>query len=205
MKLKKKNIINCMCRNLILISHLMLVMLSFSSCTNDKNSEVSPVNEGEFITTVRLVFTPTTAGKSVILEFKDLDGEGANAPIISISSPFEQSKTYNGVITFRDDLANPSIDITPEIIEEALEHQIFYQTTGNLNPLKYANTNSNFDNKGKPLGLQSVFKTTTAASGILRISLRHGPNKNALNVANGDITNAGGATDIAVDFNITVE
>jgi hypothetical protein len=194
-----------MCKNLTLISFLMLVMLSFISCTNDKKSEVSPVNEGEFITTVRLVFTPTTAGKSITLEFKDLDGEGANAPIITVSSPFEQSKTYNGVITFRDDLANPSIDITPEIIEEALEHQIFYQTTGNLNPLKYANTKSNFDSNGRPLGLQSLFKTTTAASGVLRISLRHSPNKNALNVANGDITNAGGATDIAVDFNITVE
>ncbi|SHN52144.1 hypothetical protein SAMN05444395_101348 [Flavobacterium fryxellicola] len=205
MKFQSKKIKISLCKNATICSLLLLVMVTFSSCTNDENIELSPVNEGEFITTVRLVFTPTTAGKSVTLEFKDLDGEGANAPVITVSSPFDQSKTYNGVITFRDDLANPAIDITPEIIEEALEHQMFYQTTGNLNPLKYADTKSNFDSKGKPLGLQSVFKTTTAASGLLRISLRHGPNKNGLNVASGDITNAGGATDIAVDFNITVE
>jgi hypothetical protein len=59
------------------------------------------------------------------------------------------------------------------------------------------------DSKGMPLGLQLVF-TTTAASGILRVTLRHGPNKNVEGVSGGDITNAGGATDATVDFQIKV-
>ncbi|CAM2747351.1 hypothetical protein SAMN05444143_101357 [Flavobacterium succinicans] len=172
-------------------------------CTTD--DPIVPVNEVEFITTVRLVFTPENGGKNVVLEFKDLDGEGANAPIVTVSSAFEKAKTYNGVITFKNELVNPAIDITREIVQEALEHQMFYQTTGNLNPLTYATTQSNLDTKGKPLGLHSVFKTTGSATGVLRVTLKHGPNKGAPNVANGDITNAGGATDAQVDFNITVE
>nr|WP_315158769.1 type 1 periplasmic binding fold superfamily protein [uncultured Flavobacterium sp.] len=166
---------------------------------------IEPVNEVEFITTVRLVFTPENGGKNVVLEFKDLDGEGANAPVITVSSSFEKAKTYSGAITFKNELITPAIDITREIVQEALEHQMFYQTTGSLNPLTYATTQSNFDAKGKPLGLQSVFRTTGAATGILRVTLKHGPNKSAPNVANGSITNAGGATDAQVDFNITVE
>lgn len=183
---------------------LVFSALVLNSCSNT-DDVVAPANEGEFITTVRLQFVPTTAGKTIVLEYKDLDGEGANAPQISISSPFERSKTYNGSITFRDDLAIPAIDITPEIIAEATEHQMFFQTTGTLQPFTYSKNPSNFDKNGKPLGLEFTFTTTTAATGTLRASLRHGPNKNASNVALGDITNASGATDIEVDFPITVE
>lgn len=182
---------------------MVMLLLFAAGCTQD--DVLISVNEIEFITTVNIVFTPTSGGKKVTIEFKDLDGEGANEPIVTVSSAFEKATTYNGIVSFRNDLANPAIDITPEIIEEALEHQMFYQTTGNLNPIRYANTKSNLDSKGMPLGLQSVFTTTTAASGILRVTLRHGPNKNGQGVSGGDITNAGGATDAAVDFPIKVE
>jgi hypothetical protein len=35
--------------------------------------------------------------------------------------------------------------------------------------------------------------------------LRHEPNKDALNVASGEITNAGGETDIEVSFPVTIK
>lgn len=193
-----------MIRNRIYQTASMAMLLLFAlGCSQDDT--LTPVNEVEFITTVNIVFTATSGGKKVTLEFKDLDGEGANEPIVTVSSAFEKATTYNGIVSFGNDLANPAIDITPEIIAEALEHQMFYQTTGNLNPILYANTKYNLDSKGMPLGLQSVFTTTTAASGILRVTLRHGPNKNGQGVSSGDITNAGGATDAAVDFPIKVE
>ena len=103
-----------------------LSIVFLGGCTTDDS--IVPVNEVEFITTVRLVFTPESGGKNVVLEFKDLDGEGANAPIVTVSSAFEKAKTYNGVITFKNELVNPAIDITREIVQEALEHQMFYQT-----------------------------------------------------------------------------
>lgn len=183
---------------------ILVSALTLYSCSNT-DEVVAAVNEGEFITTVTLVFTPTSPGKTITLQYKDLDGEGANAPVITMNNKFERFKTYNGTVSFRDDFASPAIDITPEIIVEALEHQMFFQTTGTLQPISYARNPTNFDKNGKPLGLQFIFTTAGAASGTLRASLRHGPNKNAPNVSLGDITNAGGATDIAVDFNIDIE
>ncbi|OOG64718.1 type 1 periplasmic binding fold superfamily protein [Flavobacterium sp. A45] len=177
--------------------------LTFSSCNND-NDDPIPVNEEELITTVTAVFTPEGGGTAVTLQYKDLDGEGANAPVVTVSSAFAKNKTYNGTVTFKNDLANPAEDITSEILEEGEEHQIFYQKTGTLNALTYGTSSSNFDKNGKPIGLQSVFTTTEAASGTLTITLRHEPNKSATNVASGDITNAGGSTDAEVTFSISV-
>ena len=184
----------------------LVTALTFSSCSNDDdNNTPPPVNEEELITTVTAIFTPVDGGTAITLQYKDLDGEGANAPIVSVSGAFAKNKTYNGAVTFKNELANPAEDITSEIIEEGDEHQVFYQKTGTLNALTYAAASSNFDKNGKPVGLQSVFTTTGEASGNLTITLRHEPNKNATNVASGDITNAGGSTDAEVSFNISVQ
>ncbi|WP_418264531.1 type 1 periplasmic binding fold superfamily protein [Flavobacterium faecale] len=181
----------------------MVAALTFFSCSNDDNP-APPVNEEELITTVTAVYTPVGGGTAITLQYKDLDGEGANAPVITVSGNFEKNKTYNGVLTFKNELANPAEDITPEIIAEGTEHQVFYQTTGTLNVFTYSTATSNFDSNGKPVGLQSVFTTTGAATDTLTITLKHGPNKTANNVASGDITNAGGSTDAQVSFTLTV-
>lgn len=183
----------------------LLATLTFSSCSNDDDNVAPPVNEQELITTVTAIYTPEGGGTAITLQYKDLDGEGANPPVITISGNFEQNKTYNGAVTFKNELANPAEDITSEILEESLAHQLFYQTTGTLNPFTYGKATSNFDKNGKPIGLQSVFVTTGAATGNLTITLRHEPNKSGENVVNGDITNAAGSTDAEVSFSIKVQ
>jgi hypothetical protein len=182
----------------------LVTALIFSSCSNDDDNPAPPVNEEELITTVTAIYTPVGGGATVTLQYKDLDGEGANAPVITVSGAFAKNKTYNGTVTFKNELANPAEDITPEIVEEGAEHQLFYQKTGTLNAFTYGSASSNFDKNGKPVGLQSVFTTTEAASGTLTITLRHEPNKSATNVASGDITNAAGSTDAEVSFPISV-
>lgn len=182
----------------------LVTALTFSSCSNDDDAPDQPVNEEELITTVTAIYTPVGGGTAISLQYKDLDGEGANAPVITVSSAFAKNKTYNGTVTFRNELANPAQDITPEIIEEGDEHQLFYQKTGTLNAFTYGTASNNFDKNGKPVGLQSVFVTTGEASGNLTITLRHEPNKSGENVANGDITNAKGSTDAEVKFPISV-
>ncbi len=179
----------------------IVASLALSSCEKD---DPIPVNEEELITTITAIYTPVGGGTAVTLLYKDLDGDGPNAPVISVSSPFAQSKTYNGSVTFKNEAANPAEDITPEITAEGVDHQLFYQKTGTLNAFTYGTAASNLDTNGKPIGLQSVFMTTGAASGTLKITLRHEPNKSAANVAAGDITNAGGATDAEVTFPISV-
>lgn len=182
----------------------LVAAFTFSSCSSDDGDPAPPVNEEELITTITAIYIPVGGGTAVTLQYKDLDGEGANAPVITVSGPFAKNKTYNGTVTFKNELANPAEDITPEILEEGNEHQIFYQATGSLNAFTYGTAASNFDTNGKPIGLQSVFATTEAASGTLTITLRHEPNKSAANVANGDITNATGSTDAEVSFSISV-
>lgn len=183
----------------------LVAALTFSSCSNDDDNPDPPVNEEELITTVTAIYTPVDGGTAVTLQYKDLDGEGANPPVITVSSAFEKNKTYNGTVTFKNELTNPAEDITPEILEEGVDHQLFYQKTGTLNSFTYGTASSNFDKNGKPIGLQSVFATTGTASGNLTITLRHTPNKSGANVAAGDITNAAGSTDAEVSFSISVQ
>jgi hypothetical protein len=178
-----------------------LAATAFSSCNND---EATAVNEEELITSITAIYTPVGGGNAITLQYKDLDGDGPNAAVITVSSPFAQSKTYNGAVTFKNEAVNPLVDITPEIIAEGVDHQLFYQKTGTLNAFTYGTAASNLDTNGKPVGLQSVFMTTGVATGNLKITLRHEPNKSAANVASGEITNAGGATDAEVTFPISV-
>ena len=67
---------------------------------------------------------------------------------------------------------------------------------GHHTDLSYADTDAN----GAPIGLETTMTTGDAATGKLQVTLRHEPDKGATGVAQGDITNAGGETDIQVEF-----
>ena len=188
-------------KNLKITTLALVALLALSSCSKD---DTPPVNEEELITTVTAVFTPQGGGTTVTLLYKDLDGDGLNA-LNEVTGNFVQNKTYDGAVTFKNEAADPIEDITPEIITEGDEHQLFYEKTGTLNVFTYGTASSNFDVNGKPIGLQSVFTTTGAASGTLKITLKHLPNKSGVNVAAGDITNAFGNTDVEIIFNLTVQ
>lgn len=182
------------------ISLLALVAtLSFTSCSSDDDALV-PVNEEEVITTVTATFTPQGGGTPVTLTSCDLDGDGPDAPILTVSGDFAVGTNYNGTVTFLNELANPAENITEEITEEGDEHQIFFQQNG-LGTFTYADEDVN----GNPIGLQFTYEAAQAeTSGNLTITLRHEPNKNAEGVSNGIITNAGGSTDATVTFAVNV-
>ena len=188
-------------KNLKITTLALVALLALSSCSKD---DTTPVNEEELITTVTVVFTPQVGGTSITLQYKDLDGDGLNA-LNEVTGNFVQNKTYDVAVTFKNEAADPIEDITPEIITEGDEHQLFYEKTGTLNAFTYGTASGNFDVNSKPIGLQSVFTTTGAASGTLKITLKHLPNKSGADVADGDITNAFGNTDVEVIFNIIVE
>jgi hypothetical protein len=190
-------------KNSKILAIALVSIFTFSSCSDDEKPV--PVVEEEVITTVTAVYTPVEGGTQITLKSRDLDGNGSNPPIVTFSGKFAQGKTYNGVVTFLNEMVNPAEDITEEIKELALEHQVFYQKTGGINNIIYADTPSNKDSNGNPVGLESVFTTTGVATGTITITLKHEPNKSAPNVANGDITNAEGTTDVEVTFNIEVQ
>ena len=89
-----------------------------------------------------------------------------------------------------------------EVEEEDDEHQFFYTVgSGLAAQTEYAN----FDGDGNPLGTVFILTTGAASSGSLTFTLRHEPNKTASGVNEGDISNAGGSTDIEVTFALVVE
>ena len=178
-----------------------IVALFISSCSSDDNSS-APVNEEEVITTVKVTLTPQNGGTPIVLQSRDLDGDGPNAPVITTSANLAANTVYNGSLDLLNEIATPAESITSEIIEEALDHQFFFSATNNIGTTAYA---APFDGNSQPIGVNFTFTTTNAANGNLTVVLRHEPNKSADGVASGDITNAGGETDIQVTFPVVVE
>lgn len=176
---------------------LVIAGLALFSC--EKDDPVVP-NEEELITTMNIVLT-SDSGDQVEFSFKDIDGDGGNSPVISTENLKAQT-TYSAEVELLNETESPAEDITEEVREENEEHQFFYRTEGGLDlNIEY----SDQDDSGNPLGLKTEFTTGAPSSGQLVVTLRHEPNKDAAGVSEGDISNAGGETDIEVTFDILVE
>lgn len=182
-------------KNLKLIALLVIPVLFSTSCSNDD----APVNEEEVITTVRT--TLTGGGQIITLTSRDLDGDGPNAPVVTVSGNLVAGVTYTGSTEFLNELENPAEDITVEVEQEGTKHQVFYQLAPSIGTTTYTDTDVN----GRPIGLNfTLVAGTSGATGTLTVTLKHDLNKSAAGVAAGDITNAGGSTDAAVSFSVAV-
>ena len=187
-------------KNLKKLALIFVGITVFVSCSKDDNPVPTPVNEEEVITTVT---TTLTNGSNVItLKSRDLDGDGPNNPLITASGNLVANTTYTGTVTFLNEIANPTDNITEEVLAEGVDHQLFYQPSpASIGVFTYADTDVN----GKPIGLQFSLTTGAAISGNLLVTLRHEPNKSAVGVSSGNITNAGGATDAAVIYPVVIQ
>jgi hypothetical protein len=177
---------------------LLAVSTLLSCSSNDDNPKL--VNEEEVITSV--ITTLTNGDQVITLSSRDLDGNGPNPPVVTVSGPLAVNTEYSGEVRFLNETGIPVEDMTDEIREEGTAHQLFYQATPALGTILY----NDADNNGKPLGLK--FKLTTfadPASGNLIITLKHQPDKNAPGVTEGNLANAGGATDAQVSYPLVVE
>ena len=100
-----------------------------------------------------------------------------------------------------------SVDtVTLAIQDEAIFHQFFY-TGVNLQPAIITITYVDLDENSKPVGLISTWVVgpeISPSNATMKIVLRHEPNKGGANVINGDITNAGGETDVEIVFPISI-
>ena len=182
-------------KNLKLIALLVIPVIFSTSCSNDD----APVNEEEVITTVTT--TLVGGGQTITLTSRDLDGDGPNAPVVTVSGNLVAGTTYTGSTTFLNELESPAEDITVEVEEEGADHQVFYQLPSSIGTVTYTDTDAN----GRPIGLNfTLVAGTSGSTGTLTVTLRHLPNKTASGVSGGDITNAGGNTDAAVTFSVAV-
>ncbi|WP_299121720.1 type 1 periplasmic binding fold superfamily protein [uncultured Tenacibaculum sp.] len=183
-----------------LFSILTIFSLVFASCSD---STPTVVNEEEVITTMKIVLTPNGGGNAVTIQSRDLDGDGPNPPVITPSPiSLAANTTYSAVITLLNETENPAGNVTDEVAKEADEHQFFYSASGIAGTFTYAGAN---DSNGNPVGIQFTVATGAAGNGTYTVTLRHEPNKSATGVKGGDITNAGGSTDIEVSFPIILQ
>ena len=173
---------------------LLFASTLFISCEDEVNDPPIP-NEEEVITT--LSYTLTGAGSVHTFTFQDLDGDGGNAPSITVDT-ITSGVTYSGSLTLLNEIENE--DVTIEIFEEAEEHQFFFQSSDPALSVSYDDDDEN----QQPIGLLSVLSASDPGDYSLTITLRHEPDKSAAGVSDGDITNAGGETDIEVTFQIHV-
>lgn len=174
-----------------------LVIMSLTSCSSD-DPEI--VNEEELITTLKVTLTPQGGGSVVTLQLQDLDGDGLNAPVTTVSGPLLANKTYSGVTQVLNETESPAEDITLEVEEEGDEHQFFYSFSNSNASAQYTDEDKN----SRPIGITFNLTTTNAGIVAMTVTLRHEPNKTASGVEAGNITNAGGETDVEATFNLTV-
>ncbi len=176
------------------------LLLFISSCEKDEPKDPVIPNEEEVITTLTYTLTPSAGGTPIVFSFQDLDGDFGNQPTVSEDTLSSQT-TYTGSIQLLNELESPAEDITLEVSAEANEHQFFFQSSTSDLSVSY----NDADGNSNPVGIITTLTTTTTGASTLTITLKHKPNKGALGVKDGDITNAGGETDIEVTFNVVVQ
>ena len=113
--------------------------------------------EEELITTLSLTLTPSGGGSPITVRFRDLDGEGGNAPVVDVLA-VTAGTDYHGMIQVLNETETPPENITEEVEEEAEAHQFFFETLGGFSAatVEYADKESDYaSNSGAdhPVGL----------------------------------------------------
>jgi hypothetical protein len=183
---------------------LLILSLIFTGCSDDDDHDdhSHPVNEEEVITTIEVTLSDGT--NSYVLIWEDLDGDGPDLPIITGATI--PSNSYDAEIQLYNKTLDPNDDeyvVTTEILEEDVDHQFFFNASNGLNVFDFVYADADVD--GNPIGQQFIIEDVSGSGGDLNIVLLHEPNKNADGVSDGDITNAGGDTDIDITFPIIVQ
>ncbi len=171
---------------------LLATVLSFQSCSDDDVENPPNPNEEELITTVQLQFTDTLTQEIKVFKFADPDGDGGEAPTQMDTIILKANTFYNLQLEFLDESKDPFESITEEIEEEADEHLVCFDVTGNT-----AVKITDIDKNGLPIGLTSTAETAANEEGSIMVSLKHQPD-----VKDGSC--AVGETDVEVLFQLKV-
>ena len=175
---------------------LLAIPFLYFSCDDDDAPE--QINEEEVITTMTVTLVNHMDGSDVVtMQTQDLDGDGPDEPVVTVSGPLSSGTSYSGSIVWLNEMEDPAENITEEIVEEDDEHQVFFSASGVSMEFVYMD----FDGNGNPLGTQFVLAPLTTGEGSVIITLIHEPDK-----PNDDTVNtAGGEIDIQTAFPVTVE
>lgn len=187
----KKQLLNF---SLLLVSACALML---SSCKKDAGEE----NEAEVITTMQLTFVPQGSGATVTYKFDDPDGPGGAAPTKD-QIVLAANKIYNVTVQLLNKTKTPVEDVTLEVAAEPQAHRFYYQASAGSN---ITVSGLNNDPAGIPLGITSVWTTGAAATGTVKVTLRHyagtPPNKAATDAPDSPKS----STDVEVEFSTRIQ
>jgi hypothetical protein len=185
MKNKK---MNSALSRLLLFSFFLSIM---AGCSDDPEA----THEKEVITTVIVTLTPAEGDAVVTLGWDDVNLDAvADASEVMTSGSLLADETYGASIQILNKSADPQIDITEEIEQEAGEHIFCFTVTG----VNISITNRDEDKNGLPVGLTSTWSTASSGTGTVNITLRH-----QAGVKTGDCPGAGD-TDADITFAVSV-
>ncbi|MBL7938104.1 MAG: type 1 periplasmic binding fold superfamily protein [Flavobacteriales bacterium] len=188
--------------NLKYWTYAFLVVTATTACKKDEDpiTPAPTVNEEEVITTMVLAFAGQVGAADKELRFTDADGDGGGAPVYDLDT-LQAASSYSVSILLLNATTSPVDTISNEVLAEGVDHQFFFQPTGANMIVTYSDADAN----GDPIGLSTTMATGAASVGTLKVTLRHEPDKSGAGVSGGDITNAGGETDIEVEFPLVIE
>lgn len=186
------------------IKSLFIALIAIStSCEKDSPE---PVHEGEVFTRVDIKVTNQADNATETISFEvdhdhnhaistteDNDHNHGDHKVIEL----ESSSTYNFEITFWNEEEN----VTAEIIEEADEHQIFYELAAGSGITITAAADDTKDSSNNPVHLKTLWETTTAGEVDVEAYLIHEPTSK-IGTERDDF---GGSTDVEIEFEAHVE
>ncbi len=197
-------------------SYVPCALLILATACGDPEGEAEhdhDHDEQEVLTSILLTFTPDGGGDAVLAEFRDVDGDGGDDPII-VDPTLMANTTYDVSVSILNETLDPSdedYNIDREIEAEAEEHQLFYTGDGIEDGLfTWMTTDRESDyteNSGEdlPVGLSGVLTTGDAGRGKLTVTLMHQPPVNGMAVKTTTSGVGDGEVDVTVTFDVTVE
>ena len=150
--------------------YLPLLTILIYSCSKD---DPDGINEQEFISNVVISVTSPDGSLQTI----DWDLSETNMETINLKA----NSNYSVGLSFENRSDPTDIeDVTLEIIDEADEHQVFFEFADVSVDVTSANNDTKVGSRG--VLLKSVWNATSTGSGIVRVYLIHQPtNFNATN------------------------
>jgi hypothetical protein len=168
----------------------------FASCSKEVEEEE---NDNEVITTVQLQFTPVGGGTALTYKWEDLDGDGGGTPVVDMIT-LAPNKVYNVQLLLLDKTKNPVDTTSNEVLEEDFDHRFYFEPSAASGIIV---SNLSADANGAPVGLSSTWTTAAAATGTIKITLRHYENGGK---AVSDLVNSTkSSTDAEVTFNTRLQ
>lgn len=171
--------------------------VTFAACKKESSSPTTPPapsNEEELITSVRLIFADTAGIQpNVVAMFRDVDGPGGNNPSVFDTIRLKANTVYTATVEFLNESVNPTIDITAEIMEEAVDHLICYSVFGANVSIVKTDSDGMYE-----VGVATRWTTLGASEGTTLVTLKHQP---GIKNGNCDL----GDTDVEISFVTIIE